>query len=422
MAWQDNGWTCATCPGPDGTPQRMRASDTRCRTCKVARRWCDSKATHNAKGKGKGKGDQGGGCPSVSSNEARKVKEMLQQAKQKDEYIKKLKGQLQQKASESAGNDEERKDESADFAANNDETDAKEKLDTARKRLKLLQEMSPDQKEIFGKDYEDKLTEAKLMVDNAAKAKFRGQPIDTQVRGAKARMEQTKQAAEKQKAAHAKAHKALDEAKLKAEAAEKALEEINARLEAQKREYAELANQSAKQLVGEETTTPVAGSLSEAVQAIQKLLTFFPQEQGNAMCAKAGLTPESLEESLKEIRKWKNENGKWQPAGEAPAMESAGQPTPTTQAILADDEMDWDDLADIDNFDDFDDEGLNCLVTNGFQAPEQGEDKKDTGKRIAEFIRKRKQEDLQRTEESRKSQAVIKVIKAGKRAKGSAPK
>ena len=71
---------------------------------------------------------------------------------------------------------------------------------------------------------------------------------------------------------------------------------------------------------------------------------------------------------------------------------------------------------------DFDDEGLDCLVKNGFMAPEQGEDKKDTGKRIAEFIKKRKQEDLQRTEESRKSQAVLKVIKAGKKTKSSAAK
>ena len=89
--------------------------------------------------------------------------------------------------------------------------------------------------------------------------------------------------------------------------------------------------------------------------------------------------------------------------------------------------MDWDDLAaNIADFELCDESHFKMDVENlvkvGFTAPDKDEAKEATTKRIIEFARKRKQEELQRDEERKRSQAALKVIKAGKKAKGSGNK
>ena len=148
--------------------------------------------------------------------------------------------------------------------------DRKEALETARKELRFLQDMSEGQRNFFS-DFEDKLAAAKQKVEEASKAKFQGQPLETQIKGAKTRMEHTRQALEHRKVADQKAQKLAEESKLKAEATAQAVTDMAARLEVQTQEYADLQRANSTQLGAR--ANEAAGPGFESLDAFQTLLT-----------------------------------------------------------------------------------------------------------------------------------------------------
>ena len=305
-------------------------------------------------------------------------------------------------------------------------------MDKAQKNLKELQQMSEGQRKHFS-DFDEKLAEGKRQVEEATKAKFKGQPIDTQLRGARTRMEHSRQAIENKKVGQQKLKSALDEAQKKFDVGEQAMADLAAKLEVQTREYADLQNQSANQLVGKQGEQASAAVPAEIMDALQDLLKEVPEDRASNILGKAGIGPKNFGEWLEKITAGAKETSKaTEPSVQNPinvqsevlkieAKTAAGK-------IQEDDdiEMDWDELLDIESFENADDETFKeevaTLVKAGFRKPDDDEGRQDTKKRIAEWARKRKQEDMARREEDRKSTAALKVIKAGKKSKGSSNK
>ena len=407
-------WVCSQCPGPDKTGQRNPAASYKCRGChKSYFLVCEKHITAKQAGE-----------PTPEAASVAKYKKESQRLQAEVQALQKAikEGKPMQNTTPDDPNlpAQPEKDEDKDIK------DRKEALETARKELRSLQDMSEGQRNFFS-DFEDKLAAAKQKVEEASKAKFQGQPLETQIKGAKTRMEHTRQALEHRKVADQKAQKLAEESKLKAEATAQAVTDMAARLEVQTQEYADLQRANSTQLGARANEAAGPEIMPWVPAALQGLLKAIPKDYATSVCEQHRCSPDQLEAQwpalISHIASLATK--KQELVVVSPDTAQASPPTAPGDDKASKDceqEMDWDDLADFDTFDDFDQEGLDCLVKNGFMAPEQGEDKKDTGKRIAEFIKKRKQEDLQRTEESRKSQAVLKVIKAGKRAKSGTNK
>ena len=411
-------WECGKCFGLDGFPQRNRADANKCRSCHKSY-WAPGIFGKNV--------DDAKMPPAryAESDDAKKERQNFDQQK------KELQAQITafKKALAEGKPFPTADDVKAQLPDDKADNEAKEALDKAKKHLKDLHDLPAAAREIIGEElYTSKLNEAKLQVDNAAKAKFKGQPMDAQLRGSKARMEHTKQALEKHKVFQQKVHDAKAEATLKAEAADLTHAELVAKLDAQTMEYADLQNQNALLLVGKPTGATEAARGLETLQAV---LQAIPEDYGNAICAQTGIPPDEFAATIEKIRRWSTMS--ISPSTSTPRSEPTPTPSIVTTAKLVEDEpeeneMDWDDLAaNIENFELVDESDFKMDVENlvkvGFTAPEKGEEKEATTKRIIEFARKRKQEDLQRDEERKRSQAAFKIIKkSGKKAKGNASK
>jgi len=305
------------------------------------------------------------------------------------------------------------------------EDDFKENLDKAKLSLKGVQEMSESAKALFGMElYNEKLAQAKLQVDNATKAKFKGQPIDAQLRGAKTRMEHTKQALEHKKSVQQKAQLAMDDAQKRVQAADQAVADMAAKLETQKLELSQLQHQSAQELAGnDEFQNPPLSS--QITKVLQDLLKLVPKDQAKEVCEKGGLNADRFEEQFL---------GPYLAAARGEKTNKDKDPEPNKEAIATiptieidklenAQEMDWDDLADFESFDNTDDDAfatsLESLISVGFKQPAQGEERQTTTKNIAEWAKKRK---LEKEVEAKKMQTAFKVIKASKQAKTTVAK
>ena len=226
-------WECSACTGPDGFPQRNRADAKQCRKCKKSYFYMWGKDTGTAKL-----------LRNQPDSDAAKTIEKV------EKQVQALKAELKaaKEGKPTPSSEEPSTANTKDDAA---EDDTKENLEKAKLSLKGLQDMSDSAKEMFGMEvYNERLAQAKLQVENATKAKFKGQPIDAQLRGAKTRMEHTKQALEHKKSAQQKAQHALEEAQKRVQAADQAVTDMAAKLETQKLELSQLQHQSAQELAG----------------------------------------------------------------------------------------------------------------------------------------------------------------------------
>ena len=409
-------WECKVCKGPDGGAQRNRADAGQCRKCKKSYFHCFGKNV-----------DAEAFLPDKPEHASLR-KALLDSKKQAQELQAQIKAiqdgtPIPQGATEGADKEE------APAAAE----DYKENLDKAQKAFKELQQMSEGQRKMFS-DFDEKLAEAKRQVEEATKAKFKGQPIDTQLRGARTRMEHSRQALENKKVGQQKLKLALDEAQKKFDAGEQAIADLAAKLEVQTRDYADLQNQSANQLVGKQGEQASAAVPAEIMDALQDLLKEVPEDRASNILGKAGIGPKNFGEWLEKITAGAKETSKATESSEQNPINvqrevlkiEAKTATGKNQEDDDTQEMDWEELLDIESFENADEETFKeeiaTLVKAGFRKPDDDEGRQDTKKRIAEWARKRKQEDMARREEDRKSTAALKVIKAGKKSKGGSNK
>ena len=391
--------------GPDKCPQRNRADANQCRGCKksyykVFGRNVDASKTLPAK-------PEHDNLRKELQKQEKRSRELEAQIKAYEEGSPVQQGQPEESAKEAT------------------EENHKENLEKAKKQLKDLNDFSESQKAIFP-DFEEKLAEAKNQVDIATKAKFKGQPMDAQLRGAKTRMEHVKQALDNKKAAQAKLVTAFEQAKQKAEEGEKAVAELSAKLEVQTREYAELQKQNAQQLVGQSNEILAPAVPSNFKDALQALFKAVPGDQAKDIFEQTGIGQENFGNFFENLFKKTGTEITEPTAFGKSADPPENQSTPNLETIKDDVVMDWEDLLNGENFDLTDEvtfkQEVDTLVQAGFKPPDTDEERQTTKTRIAEWAKKRKQEDIARREEDRKSTAAYKVLKAGKKSKSSASK
>ena len=321
----------------------------------------------------------------MSSNEAKRVKEMQQQAKQKDEQIRKLKSQLQQ----SASNDDERKDESAE------DTENKARLAKAKAHKAFLQNAPDDSRATF-KDYEQELVEAQKRIDEIQAALFGGKPIQERLKAQQARHNQLEKQRAREEAELQKAKQASDEALRIVATFEDKVAKTTESIADSAQKMGSLQRESASQHDGKPAKTEAEPQELFQAEQVLELLKQLSGENVTALCQQSNVAPQAMQEAIKLIVATVAKGNV------KPQQYNIGE-TATEHTKVEDIDMaDWDDL-------EFGDESLERIsefVENGFENRE-GEEPSATKRRLQEWAEGKAKEE----KAAKKAKTLLRTVK-----------